>query len=638
MAKDYKAMAASILQGLGGTANITNITHCATRLRVVVKDPAQIDQAAVKKVNGVLGLEVAGNQVQVIVGQIIEDLFLAVEKQAGNLTGKGGRGVASEHKPKKPLDYVAGFMSMLASIMSPVIPGLVAAGFLATILTVMSVFFGIDASNSTYAILYNFSQAVFYFMPVFVAYTSAQRFNTEPVLAMLLACALLYPDWVTMVNTLTAEGQAFTSYFGLPVSLTTYNGAVVQIILSVWVMSKIDMLFKRIIPEVVRHFLKPFLLLLVMSVITLTVTGPLGALVTNYFVAFINWISATVPWFTVAAMVIFFTTVGVVLPGFHMALVPIATANIANIGYDNLLNIAFFCCTITPGFIALAVALKTKRNSLRQIAYPAALSALFGGISEPTTYGISYKMVRPYYVHVIVAISTALLAGIMQLKCYAFGGYSLTNILLYMGPERDMGNFTNALILVAFMAVASFVLTYLIGFDDSIYDEEDEDGNPVPASGSTAEEAAAPTAGVSLAMPAKGAYIPQAEVADNVFAQGLLGPCFGVKPEDGEVVSPVAGTVFSVAGTKHAVTIVTDGGAQVLVHIGIDSVKLDGAGLETFVQKGERVAAGQRIASFDPAVFEKAGVDSTIVCSLVNGKDYASVAFQQGDAALVAAI
>lgn len=635
MAKDYKAMAASILQGLGGTANITNITHCATRLRVVVKDPAKIDQAAVKKVNGVLGLEVAGNQVQVIVGQIIEDLYLAVEKQAGNLTGKTANSPA-DNKPKKPLDYVAGFMSMLASIMSPVIPGLVAAGFLATILTVMSVFFGIDSSNSTYAILYNFSQAVFYFMPVFVAYTSAQRFDTEPVLAMLLACALLYPDWVTMVNTLTAEGQEFVSYFGLPVTLTTYNGAVVQIILSVWVMSKIDKLFKRIIPEVVRHFLKPFLLLLVMSVITLTITGPLGALITDYFTAFINWISSVAPWFTVAAMVIFFTTVGVVLPGFHMALVPIATANIATIGYDNLLNIAFFCCTITPGFIALAVALKTKSNNLRQIAFPAALSALFGGISEPTTYGISYKMVRPYYVHVIVAISTALLAGIMQLKCYAFGGYSLTNILLYMGPDRDMQNFTNALILVAFMAIASFVLTYLIGFDDSIYDEEDEDGNPLPESDS--EKTSAPTSDVSFSLPAEGEYVPQAEIADNVFAQGILGPCFGVKPANGDVVAPVSGTVFSVAGTKHAVTLVTDGGAEVLIHIGIDSVKLNGAGLETYVEKGERVTAGQRIASFDSAVFEKAGVDNTIICSLVNGKDYASVEFQQGDAALVATV
>ena len=157
MASDYKAMATSIIQGLGGTGNLTNVTHCATRLRVVVKDPAKINQAAVKKVNGVLGLEVAGNQVQVIVGQVIEDLYLAVEKQVGSLAGKAGGRVASPDKPKKPLDYVAGFMSMLASIMSPVIPGLVAAGFLATILTIMSEFFGIDSSISTYAMLYNFS-------------------------------------------------------------------------------------------------------------------------------------------------------------------------------------------------------------------------------------------------------------------------------------------------------------------------------------------------------------------------------------------------------------------------------------------------------------------------------------------------
>ena len=462
MAKaDVKKMAPEIVAGFGGKENMVRINHCATRLRVNTGDMEKVDQTALKAIPGVIALDIRGNEVQVIVGAIVEDLFLEVEKIAGN------GGAAESVKPsdggkKTPGQVFSSFLLLMAGILSPV-----ASGLLSTVLTVMTLVFGVDAGSSpTYTILYNLSQTVFYFMPVIVAYTSARKFDTEPVLAMILACFLLYPDWVAAA----AQG-GFTSYFGLPVLRTTYNGAVIQIILSVFVMSKVDVFLKKVIPEAARHFLKPFLLLLVMSVITLTLTGPLGGLLTNYIYAGVTAVQEVAPWAAVPVIILLSTTVGLIAPGFHLALIPIATASLSSVGYDDLINIWFFCCTITPGFIALAVGLRAKNSTLRQVAFPACLSALIGGISEPTLYGICYKLVRPYYAYFVTALSTGILAGILGLKCYAFGGYSLTNILLYLGPNLDHANFRNAIILVVFMAVMSFVTVNFFGFDDSAYDK-----------------------------------------------------------------------------------------------------------------------------------------------------------------------
>ena len=230
MAKvDLKAMASTIVERLGGTENLAQINHCATRLRVTVKKPEHVDVPALKKVKGVLGVEMTGENCQVIVGQIIEDLFVEVEKIAGPGHSAGSGEVS--RKDRTPAQVFKDFLLLIAGILSPCIPALTVAGFLSMILTIMTLAFGIDSSDSTYSILYNFAQSAFYFLPIFVAYTSAKKFGTEPVLAMLLAGGLLYPGWRDMV--VAGSETGFTSYFGLPVYLTNYNGAVVQIILGV---------------------------------------------------------------------------------------------------------------------------------------------------------------------------------------------------------------------------------------------------------------------------------------------------------------------------------------------------------------------------------------------------------------------
>lgn len=469
MAKlDYKAMSKDILQYVGGAENLKNVNHCATRLRLKLKNPEVVNKGELKKIDGVLGVEVAGEETQIIVGQIIEDLFFAFEEESGVKGGVIDENLDPNLGKKTPMALFLGFLQLMAGIMSPVIPTLIIAGFFSLILTLGTSFFGLDNTTSTYTILYNISQAPFYFLPVMCAYTSAKKFNVEPPMAMLLAGILLYPGWEALVTAGSESG--FTSYFGIPVYLCTYGSSALPIVLSVWVMSKVDMVLKKIIPNTIRYFLKPVCLIFVMSIVTLSLTGPLGYLITDYIAAGINFVRETVPWLTVPAIYLFSTTLGVFCPGFHLALIPIATTNFATLGYDDVINMWFFSGTTVPGFTALWFSLKTKSIKGRNIGIPAAISALFGGISEPTTYGILYKIPTLYIVNTIAGFVLAVYNGIVGTKAYAYGAYYLTNLPLFYSAD-DPGNLYKAIIGIAIVAVITFVGVMFTKWE---YVEDDE--------------------------------------------------------------------------------------------------------------------------------------------------------------------
>lgn len=608
----YAEMAEAILERVGGRENVASHTHCATRLRVEPVDREKVDFKALQGVAGVLGVSDNGSQVQVIVGQSVEQLYPEFEK----LAGSGGGTAASSTAGKRSLGRVAGdFLLMMASIMVPVIPALTTAGFITVILTVLQMTGLATQGSSTYLILNGFAQSAFYFLPIYVAYTAAKKFGTEPIMAMMLAGGLLYPDFVNYVNGLTSTGATFGSYFGLPVYLMAYNGGVIQIVLSVWVMAKLDHWLSRVIPEQVRYFAKPLVLLVVMSVLVLTVTGPIGGYVTGAVSAGIAWLTVHVPWLVVPALVLFACTVGQLCAGFHLALVPVATASIASVGYDTSITLWFFSFTLAAGFVALAITVKSRSNRCRQISAPAALSGIIGGISEPAIYGLFYRMVKPYYAFTVTAVLAGLLCGLTGLRSYGYGCNSVPGLLLFLGPNMDWPNLYKAVAILVFIAVCSFVTVWAFGFDDSIYDEGDgeESGESAPAPAGSL----LPESGVEVALPGKGAYVAQADIPDPTFSQGVLGPCFALRPSNGSVKSPVAGIVEFVADTRHAVGVRTGAGSLVMVHVGIDSVSLQGKGLNALVAEGQRVSAGDPLVKFDPLAFAKAGIDNTVVVILV---------------------
>lgn len=620
--KNYSKTAQQIIEQFGGKDNVAYLNHCATRHRINPVDKGKCNLKAIEAIDGVLGLSDNGAEIQVIIGQSVEQLYPEVEKIVGQL---GGASIEKEKGKKGFGTLVADFMLMISGIMTPIIPALATAGFITVLLTLMSLAGLIQSTDSTYIILNGFAQSAFYFLPIFVAWTSARRFGTEPIIAMLLAAGLLYPDWVNLVGTLGSEGQTFASYFGVPVYLMTYNGGVIQIILSVWVLSKFDKLFSRIIPETVRFFVKPFALIVIVSVITLSVTGPLGGFAAGAIASGISWLEAHAPWLVVPTLILFSCTIGQLVAGFHLALIPLATEAIATVGYDSTVTIWFFCFTVSSGFVALAVAIKSRSNRCRQIAIPAALSALIGGISEPMVYGVGYKMMRPFWALSITSVLSGLLAGILGLHSYGYGSQSIPGLLLFLGngASVDWPNFYNALIVFGVIAVLSFVTVWAIGFDDSVYDEGDDSKLGKAQAPSVKED-------VEVVMPGKGEYIAQGDISDATFANGTVGPCFGLSSADGVVCAPVAGTVTTIATTNHAIGITTDGGAEVMVHIGIDSVKLNGKGIQVYVSKGQKVELGDKLAKFDKEKFVAEGIDPTVVTLLLNAYDYANVDVDSG--------
>ncbi len=478
MAKfDYKQMSKKILVNVGGVSNLANVNHCATRLRLKVKDPLKVNKSELSKIEGVLGVEVRGEETQIIVGQIIEDLFFAFEKE----TGMKGHAIDENLDPeigekKTPLTLFVSFLQLMAGIMSPVIPTLIIAGFFSLILTLGTTLFGLDTETSTYAILQNISQAPFYFLPIMCAYTSAKKFNVEIPMAMLLAGILLYPGWESMVA--MGSDTGFISYFGIPVYLSSYGSSTLPIVLSVWVMSKVDTLLKKIIPSTVRYFLKPVCLIFIMSIITLSLTGPLGYLITDYIAAGINFVRINAPWLTVPAIYLFSSTFGLFVPGFHLALIPIATTNFATLGYDDVINIWFFSGTTVPGFTALWFSLKTKSIKGRNVGIPAAISALFGGVSEPTTYGILYRVPILFFVNTAAGLILAIYNGIVGTKAFAYGAYYLTNLSLFYSAS-DPSNLYKAIIGVGIVAVVTFIGVMFTKWE---YPEADEEVSLAPPS------------------------------------------------------------------------------------------------------------------------------------------------------------
>ena len=630
MALDYEKMSKQILQNIGQAENLTTVNHCATRLRLGVKDINKINKSELSRIDGVLGVEVMPDQIQIIVGQIIEDLYHSF-KQVSEFSDTPSIGSAKSLGKKKNIGTLfIDFLELVAKIMAPVIPALICAGFFSLIIIIAQMFFHLKTTNSTYIILNSLGQTALYFLPVMVAYSSAKQFNTNPVLAIMLASFLLYPDWNSLVAKGTSSG--FTSYFGLPVHLQTYNGQVVQIILSIWIMSVLDRWLKKIIPNAVRYFLKPVLLMLIMSVITLTITGPLGGLFTNSISLFIDFLRKNVPWLTVPAIYTFAMTVGVFMPGFHLALIPIATQNLSTLGYDDIINIWFMAGTMVPGFVALWVALKTKNVKGKNISWTAAISALFGGISEPTLYGILYKIPVLYGVNFITGLTLSIYNGIVGTKAYAYGAYYLTNLLLFYN-SKDPSNLYKAIGGIILVALISFVGVW---FTKWSWNDEASDtlpklksifgrGRSTEISSNSPVKFAHKLSDTTINAPVAGKIVYQKEIKDQAFSSGSLGSCFGVEPANDDIFSPIDGIINSIARTKHAITIQGNAGDNVMLHLTLDSMKVQPDDITILIKKGEQVVQGQKIAILHRKKLQQRKLDDTVITILLNSSDYHSV-------------
>lgn len=602
---DYKKLGYDLLPLVGGVDNISKLTHCATRLRFEFCDRSKVDKAAIENTLGVISVVEKGGQFQVVVGNDVPITYRVLINEMGGTAAKSSSDSSSDDEKEKP-GIITNIISVISTTFTPVIPALIGGGMIKAVLSIL-VLCGLDDSSSTYAILNLISDAAFYFMPVLLAYGAAIKFECNPVLAMTLACALLHPTWTGMVS--AGEG---VNFFRIPVQLVDYSYSVIPIILSVWLMSYVEKFAEKYTPSIIKFFLKPLIILFISVPIALVIIGPLGSFLNSVIEAGANIINAKASWLLPMLMGAFQPFL--VLTGTAWAMTPIATVQISSLGYEIVNGPGMLASNIAQGGATLAVALKTKNSQLKQLASSSGFTAVMG-ITEPCLYGVLLRLKKPFIASMIGGGIGGIYAGISGLVRYAFVSPGLAALPAFIG-ENPM-NIVHAIITCIISFAAAFAAAWVLGFD--------EPADPNQAKKETKPAVKPASKPATVAAPINGTCIPLSEVNDAVFSQKILGDGAAIIPSEGKVYAPVNGTVSTVFDTKHAIGLLSEGGVELLIHIGIDTVNLEGKHFTAHVASGQKIKKGDLLVSFDQEMIKKEGYDTVTPVLITNSAEFHSI-------------
>ncbi|HSK35009.1 MAG TPA: beta-glucoside-specific PTS transporter subunit IIABC [Propionicimonas sp.] len=609
-ATKYDQVAQDVLRGVGGEANVRSVTHCATRLRFQLKDRELADKAAVEGTKGVITVVEAGGQFQVVIGSTVASVYESIVAHAN--VSAGGEGGSQGGLLARAID-------LITSIFTPFLWVLAGTGLLKALLAVVVRFVPDFATSSTYAILFTAADAVFQFLPVLLAVTAAKRFQANVYVAIAIAGALLYSATVPVIA--GADGAAVTlqafaagggelTFLGVPVVMISYLSAVIPTVLAIWVQSHLERGLNRVLPESLRNFLTPMLVVAILVPVTFLAIGPAADLVGQGLSDGVNWFWGLSP--AIGGAILGGLWQVFVIFGVHWGLVPVMIQDLSVQGYS-LLTGPLFAAVLAQAGAGLAVFVKTRNAELKAVAGPATISGFAAGITEPLIYGVTLRLKKPFIYAVIggaVGGAIAAAGGSASEGFVLPGAITLTSTL-------NVGNFTLQLIGSALAMVIGFVLTMVLGFKD------------IPAADAAAgadaevDPGEVPTEVITLPTPVAGQIVPLAGVPDKVFSSGAVGAGLAVIPTEGKVYSPAAGTVVTVM--PHAYGIKADTGVEILIHIGLDTVNLKGQHFTPRVTQGQRVAAGDLIAEFDIDGIEMAGYNPMTIVLVTNHGRYAAV-------------
>ncbi|WP_026882206.1 beta-glucoside-specific PTS transporter subunit IIABC [Clostridium akagii] len=624
---DYSVVAKKILEKVGGEDNVSSVMHCMTRLRFNLKDEGLVKDEDVKKINGVMGIMKKGGQYQIIIGNDVDKCYKELVK-LGNFENSK---VSTSNKSKKTKQNIfSTLLDVISSCMAPIIPAIMGAGMLKVVVVLLTLSNALSDKSQTYTILSTIGDAAFYFLPVLLAVSAAKKFNTNEYLALAVVTVMVHPSFIALVT----AGKPI-SFIGLPVTAATYTYSVIPVIMIVWVMSYIEKFADKITPSFLKSFLKPMLILLIAAPIALIVVGPIGAIIGKGLSTGMYLIYAKAGWAAVILLSAFMPFI--VMTGMHWALVPTTISNLANPGYDGLLLVAMLASNLAQGAACIAVGLKTKNKKLKQVASASGVSAIIAGVTEPAMYGVTLRLKRPMIACVIAGGVAGIYSGVTGLKAYVFATPALASIAQFI-PKHGGSNFINALITVAISVVVAFIATWIIGFDDTIYDEEQDeepDTKDVDESQENGENAAfinedrdSKIVNSLILSPIEGKAVALSQVNDATFSEEIMGKGVAIIPSKGRVVSPVNGEVTALFNTKHAIGLTSEDGTEILIHIGLDTVKLEGKYFIAHVKKDDKVKVGDLLIEFDIKAIEKAGyevITPVIVTNSVKYKDIVSI-------------
>lgn len=617
MAKlDYVETSKKIAEAVGGAGNISSAGNCMTRLRLILKDDKKADDEKVKSIKGVKGVMRQGGQYQIVIGNEVSNLFKEFKK-LGNWGEDGGGAPAKAEG--NPVQRLFGFVS---GCMTPMLPAMLGAGMLKVVLTLLTTFAGMSTESSTYILLFAFADAFFTFLPIFMGVTIAKKMGGSPMLFMTVGAALCYPNLISLMGGSLGElgvflGMPCTYLFGIPVICATYTSSVLPMLLMAPVMKWAEDFADRVSPNVLKSFLKPLLFIIICIPCSLYVLGPLGNvignLMSNVFVAMYN----AAPWLTVGVLSAIMPFI--VMTGMHYALVPLMFNNLATIGYDVIVAVTMFCSNIAQGGATFGVALKTKDEDTRSEGIACGISACVAGVTEPAMYGINLRFMKPMIGAVVAAGVSGLFCGLTGVRGYVAGGSpSFLSLITFIGGE---GNPMRGVIFGAIGGVMSLLIAAAVSF--ILYKDPEK---AAAGSGSTsAAPAEIKLADAAITSPLTGKAVALTSIEDTVFSTETLGKGIAIEPNLGEVHAPCDGTISTFFDTGHAFGFVADSGVELLVHVGMDTVKLDGKGFEPQVKEGDRVKKGQLLLKFDMEYIKSQGLPLTTPVVISNTDDYAEV-------------
>ena len=621
---DYRKTAREIYEHVGKKENIISAAHCATRLRLVIADNEKADKDAVENINGVKGVFFAQGQMQIILGtgvvNKVYDEFIQIAGISESSKEELKQVAASRANPFQRL------IKTLGDIFVPIIPAIVASGFLMGIMEALNFmvnngYLNIDTSGSIYAFAQLFSNTAYTFLPILIAYSAGKVFGANPYLAAVIGMIMIHPN-LQNAWTVATEGVQATQkvWFGLySIDMVGYQGHVIPVVIAVWVLAQIEKKLHKIVPAMLDLFVTPLVSVFVTGYLTLSIIGPIFVTIENGLLDGVQYLIA-LP-FGIGSFIMGAFYAPTVVAGVHHMYTIIDLGQIAKFGMTFWLPLAS-AANLAQGGAALAVALKTKDQKIKSMAVPSALSACMG-ITEPAIFGVNLRFGKPFVMACIGGACGALFASVTALGATGTGVTGIFGILLCLNQPLSY------LLMMAISIGVAFVLTWMFGYKDSVsetcQEAEKEKTQGEKAEAEKLEIQESVTGEILLDSHMEGEAIPMSEVKDETFAAEVLGKGIAIIPKKGEVTAPCDAVVETVFTTRHAIGLKADHGVEILIHVGINTVELGGKFYTSHVTEGDRVRTGQVMLTFDMEKIKEAGYDVTTPMIVTNSDDYQEI-------------
>lgn len=599
---EYKALAQDILNRVGGKENIVSLVHCATRLRFKLKDNGKADAEGLKANPGVIMVVESGGQFQVVIGNHVHDVWQAVRQEAG-LSDDSEPTAESAEKGS----LLGQIIDVVSGIFTPFIGVLAASGILKGMLALAVVCGWLTPQQGTYKIWFAASDALFFFFPLFLGYTAGKKFGGNPFVSMVIGGALTHPLMIQAFEASQAPGAAVEHFLGIPVTFINYSSSVIPIILASWVCCWLERKSNALLPSSMKNFFTPAICLAVVVPLTFLLIGPLATWLSHLLAQGYQIIYAVAPWLAGAAMGALWQVC--VIFGLHWGLIPLMINNLTVLGHDSMLPMLLPAVMGQVGAV-LGILLKT-RDARQKVLAGSAFSAGIFGITEPAIYGLTLPLRRPFIFGCVAGAIGGAIVGFSNAHVYSFGFGNIFTVAQMIPPQGLDSTVWGGVVGIFAALIISCGLTFFAGLPR--------------ASAAPGAVAVAPVSANDILAPMSGSVIALDQVPDSTFASGLLGRGVAIIPAVGKVIAPFPGEVASLFQTKHAIGLQSDSGIELLIHVGIDTVKLDGVPFTAHVKEGDRVQAGDLLIEFDRQAILDAGYDLATPIIISNSDDYREI-------------